>query len=447
MLKANLNLFDSRPIDVVILWVDPSDKHWQEQREFYWRSVKIDCPYSNDVCRFADCQELLFCLRSLYYNASWLRNIYLVTDDHLPSWLDLSHPKIHHIRHRDIIDKNNYPSFNSCAIEMHLNRIPNLSNPFLYLNDDCFITRRTTKRHFFNNRNQAFYFSHRLMTNKTGKKWTNSFNYTITVNENCLNRMFGTRLRQRPDHQGYLIYHEAYDYLAKNAPRYLEETRGLRFRSDASSGKLQVNAYLLAAIGLELGLYQLRLNASQTYYNMHELRARIKFDAEIKELVTNPPMLLCLNNGATIDDKRLVEGIMRSFFPDPAPWETKEPELSTKLYQPLMTKTKTILYKRPINILQDLEKHLAPKRHLTMLSTKNKLNITNNVTRVSAGNTAPLSKPTTLTPDPIIIVDSTAANTRIPSPLIFANANTSEITTLEIDATGGLDAIANDDLQ
>ena len=74
--------------------------------------------------RFEDNDELKYSLRSLEKHAPWVRNIYVVTNGQMPSWLDLNHPRIHLVTHEEIfLNKSHLPTFSSPAIESHLHRI------------------------------------------------------------------------------------------------------------------------------------------------------------------------------------------------------------------------------------------------------------------------------------------------------------------------------------
>ena len=42
--------------------------------------------------RFADNDELRYSLRSLEKHAPWVRNVHIVTNGQVPSWLDVSNP-------------------------------------------------------------------------------------------------------------------------------------------------------------------------------------------------------------------------------------------------------------------------------------------------------------------------------------------------------------------
>lgn len=87
--------------------------------------------------RFADNEELKYSLRSVEKHAPWVRNIFIVTNGQIPSWLNLDNPRLKIVTHQELfLNKSHLPTFSSPAIESHLHRIPGLSQKFIYLNDD-----------------------------------------------------------------------------------------------------------------------------------------------------------------------------------------------------------------------------------------------------------------------------------------------------------------------
>ncbi|XP_054740130.1 N-acetylglucosamine-1-phosphotransferase subunits alpha/beta [Anastrepha obliqua] len=120
------------PIDVVYTWVNGSDPAFTE-------SARRHNPFY-DPARFDDKNELRYSLRSLEKYASWVRHIYIVTNGQIPHWLDLSCEKVTVVPHEVLIPKPELlPTFSSSAIETFIHRIPQLSQRFLYLNDDIFL--------------------------------------------------------------------------------------------------------------------------------------------------------------------------------------------------------------------------------------------------------------------------------------------------------------------
>ena len=138
------------PVDLVYCWVDGQDPVWREKKR-YWQKQMGKALDEQVICegRYIDNEELRFSLRSAEKYAPWLNKIYIVTDNQIPKWLDTSNPKIQVVFHKDFIPEENLPLFNSEAIEVYLANIPNLSEHFLYANDDMYIGRYINKHFFF----------------------------------------------------------------------------------------------------------------------------------------------------------------------------------------------------------------------------------------------------------------------------------------------------------
>jgi len=125
-----------------------NDPKWQETFAQY--SGRID-NRKNEVseARFRDYGLLKYWFRGVEKFAPWVRNVYLVTCGQRPEWLDTAHPKLRLVDHADYIPREFLPTFNSSVIEVHLHRIPGLSEHFVYFNDDFFITAPIGQQRFF----------------------------------------------------------------------------------------------------------------------------------------------------------------------------------------------------------------------------------------------------------------------------------------------------------
>ncbi|XP_074127497.1 N-acetylglucosamine-1-phosphotransferase subunits alpha/beta isoform X2 [Sminthopsis crassicaudata] len=87
--------------------------------------------------RFEDNEELRYSLRSIEKHAPWVRNIFIVTNGQIPSWLNLDNPRVTIVTHQEVFrNLSHLPTFSSPAIESHIHRIEGLSQKFIYLNDD-----------------------------------------------------------------------------------------------------------------------------------------------------------------------------------------------------------------------------------------------------------------------------------------------------------------------
>lgn len=138
----------SSPIDAVYLWVDGGDPHWIARKQAA-QGLDYD-EHSHHLSRFRDRGELRYSMRSLLFNAPWIRHIYLVTDAQIPDWLDVSSSRITVIDHRDIFSpEGGIPNFNSQAIASRIHTIPGLAEQYIIMNDDVFFNRPATPDLFF----------------------------------------------------------------------------------------------------------------------------------------------------------------------------------------------------------------------------------------------------------------------------------------------------------
>ena len=133
-------------IDVVIPWVDGNDLLWQKEKEKYSSKVISD---ANNINRFRDWDLMRYWFRSIEKFTPWVRTIHFITWGHVPTFLDIKHPKIHIVRHEDYIPEKWLPTFSSHTIEMNIHRIPGLAEHFIYFNDDTFVCKPMKESDFF----------------------------------------------------------------------------------------------------------------------------------------------------------------------------------------------------------------------------------------------------------------------------------------------------------
>ncbi|GHG01037.1 stealth family protein [Streptomyces filamentosus] len=136
------------PVDVVYTWVDGSDPAWLRRRAEY--AGEAYHAEAANAARYLSRDELRYSLRSLHLYAPWVRNVFLVTDDQTPAWLDTTVPGLRVVSHKEIFRSPEVlPTFNSHAIESQLHHIDGLAEHFLYLNDDVMLSREVTPGDFF----------------------------------------------------------------------------------------------------------------------------------------------------------------------------------------------------------------------------------------------------------------------------------------------------------
>ena len=81
----------------------------------------------------------------------FIRKVHLVVSDEsqVPNWINRD--EVHVVLHRDIIPCAYLPTFNCNPIEMHLHRIKDLDEEYLYFNDDIFPMKECNPTDFFQN--------------------------------------------------------------------------------------------------------------------------------------------------------------------------------------------------------------------------------------------------------------------------------------------------------
>lgn len=137
-------------IDFVISWVDMTDPEWNVKFAKYANN-KGNTKNGVSEARFRDNGFLKYWFRGVEKFAPWVRKIHFITDGQKPEWLDVSNPKIHLVRHDEIIPAEFLPTFNSVVIERYMHRIEGLADHFVYFNDDFYIIDHVGEDRFFQN--------------------------------------------------------------------------------------------------------------------------------------------------------------------------------------------------------------------------------------------------------------------------------------------------------
>ena len=139
-----------QPIDVVIPFVDNTDEVWQTIYNEYCKTYKLtNKVYEMRSSRYEDKVRLIdYQLKLINKHMTWINTIYLLLMNREQAPKDLpSNVKI--IYHAKFIPQKFLPTFNSCTIEMFLWNIPNLSEYFIYANDDMLPFKDLTEDMFF----------------------------------------------------------------------------------------------------------------------------------------------------------------------------------------------------------------------------------------------------------------------------------------------------------
>ncbi|MCL3985711.1 stealth family protein [Limosilactobacillus fermentum] len=138
------------PIDFVVTWVDGSDPIWIRQKNNFSEDAGTKKRSMNSEKAFREWGTFKYWFRGVEKFAPWVNRIFLVTNGQIPDFLNLAlNEKLRLIKHSDIMQPEELPTFNSNAIEANLNKIPDLSEHFVVFNDDMYLTSPVLPKDFF----------------------------------------------------------------------------------------------------------------------------------------------------------------------------------------------------------------------------------------------------------------------------------------------------------
>ena len=146
------------PIDAVLPWVDGSDRELSARRAKYAAGDALSNDEVGGETRYASLGEVKYCVASMLRFAPFVRKIFIVTDGQDPGlgpMLERYFPDrvedVVIVDHKVIFRGREQflPTFNSNSIDTLIWNIPELSEHFIYTNDDVMFIRPTTPADFF----------------------------------------------------------------------------------------------------------------------------------------------------------------------------------------------------------------------------------------------------------------------------------------------------------
>ena len=194
-------------IDFVVTWVDMNDPKWKADFSKYSKKGIDNTTNEFSEARFRDHGFLKYWFRGIEKFAPWVRKIHFVTSGQKPEWLNVDHPKLSLVNHSDYIPEKFLPVFNSCLIEIYMHKIPDLTEHFVYFNDDFFIINNLSKERFFTNGlpNDIAAFRH----NSGIGLWSKTLKNNIKI----INERFDKREVMARDHDKW--FHPSYGKRAR----------------------------------------------------------------------------------------------------------------------------------------------------------------------------------------------------------------------------------------
>lgn len=172
-----------KSIDAVITWVDGSDFEYKEKIDKHLTSS------TNYKRHYLQANEIEYCVKSILKFAPFVRRIFIVTDNQKPSFKGLEDlivsNKVKIVDHKEIFKgyEKYLPTFNIRSIDAVLYRIEDLSETFVYFNDDMFLINKIHEEDWFL-KNKAVLMG----------KWAKSYNINpIKILSEKLKKIIGAR--------------------------------------------------------------------------------------------------------------------------------------------------------------------------------------------------------------------------------------------------------------
>lgn len=293
-------------VDIVIPFVDCTDKAWLSD---YCNATKA---YSYAKERFRSWGTLKYWFRGIDRYAPFVRNIVLILarETQIPSWLDTS--KVRIVYHREFMPEQFLPTFNSSVIESFLFNIPDLSDRFIYFNDDMFIINPVELSDFFDGDVPRMKFN-----------FHDKYNHASVFRRNCRNCLDMItdvlKVERYPAEKLFLSNHSTANLLKKTLeevkelcedkiPRTVTKTRSF------NNVHKHIYEYYQYYTGNYTAEYPLRFKYFQMSDNLSTIESAIK---------ENNLQMICLNDSDKIKDYKKTKSELLAIFEEKFPDKCK----------------------------------------------------------------------------------------------------------------------------
>lgn len=302
---------DLSPIDAVVTWVDGSDPVWRAKMSNAKPIPELRLSANNS--RFSARGQLRFMLRSIVDYTPWIRTVFLVTDSQRPDWL-IERKNLVLVDHREILPSESLPTFSSHAIETAIHRIPELSETFIYFNDDTFVGRPLGQKFFFDTRGRPVFARAPI-----GPSSSDGDPVSLALSNAQILVDPGGQPLERLDHSPRPLLRSTIYATEERFGDAIARTRLNKFRSaDDVSLLSQLHPHLLIR-----DLAALLIDRPETYINIASRWA----PSQMRQILNHrQSSTFTLNDTETPSRKdhridRSIARFLSIYFPYPSPWE------------------------------------------------------------------------------------------------------------------------------
>lgn len=327
------NNLNYEKIDMVYLWCDGNDPEFMKRKNYYLELENKQSQDNEEAVgdkRFFDNEELKYSLRSLEMYAPWINHVYIVTDRQVPKWLNTDYEKVTIVDHSEIMPKEIIPCFNSDVLEYFLPFIPNLSEKFLYGNDDVFFGRSVIPEDFFIGDRPIVRVKkikrEELLKARSDDQY--SYNATILNSLELLEARYSIKVSYEQHHNIDAYCKSAYISALKRYEHYMKKYINNRFREKEDLQRILISLDMVYSGNAELkvvsnpNLFQkIRcVFGGVVWESMYFSDDNRKFSRKIQKY---RPKLFCINAGTNTSIERKLENktFMDVLFPKSSKFE------------------------------------------------------------------------------------------------------------------------------
>lgn len=336
-------------IDIVVLWCDGDDPAFKAKKEKYLNRPLDENDESAGAIRTRDMGTFPFWFRAIEENMPWVRKVHLVTDEQVPDWLAVEHPKLHLVDLKDFIPSQYLPLFNSCAIEIFIHRIEGLAEQFIYFNDDMFVNAPCSPQDFFlkgkprlcpffTNRfpmGDSPYYYHIYNNMRVANHYCRSRRVALSIIPRSIGRQIGfdwscknTALLLatafamagfpyvKSPHQALPMTRTIVQQIWAHATPFFDKTAGHRFREDSDISQELFYDYAIYSGNFELS------HRKECCYTMDADSVACAVE-DVKGALNQ---MICINDAETSEFQQLVMMVKEAFvsrYPNPCSFEKK----------------------------------------------------------------------------------------------------------------------------
>jgi hypothetical protein len=311
------------PVDVVYTWVDGSDPAWLARKAQAWAQTRPGDrhDFAANAGRFASHDELRYSLRSLEMYAGWVRNVFIVTDDQVPAWLNLEHPKVRLVDHRELFGQAGVlPTFNSHAIESRLHHLSGLAEHYLYLNDVLFGRAVAPELFFHANGLTKFFLSTRVVDLDLPSPRDLPVVSAAKNSRALIEKAFEATITHRFQHVAHPLRRSVMAELEDRFPDELTRTAASQFRSPED---ISAAAFLAHYYGFMTG-QAVPDTIDYRYIDISTPKAVITLQRLLRG---REPDVFCVNevDSSAVDplaQQHILKSFLDAYFPVPSQFET-----------------------------------------------------------------------------------------------------------------------------